>query len=277
MYGDDELVDETEDIVLKRTRRSYASRQASLDLSERQRKYNKEWYEADGEEDRVLRTEATLASLERAKRRAAMAAEKAKLDLASKIRAVEKARTEFAEFKADGEMLIVRAPIGGLLVHKGGSFKVGSKIRNRQVFLQVVKPGALMLKGSVGEGDILQVRTGSTCTVKPTAMKDREIAGQLEVDYLPSAKGAFAASIRLKAVPKALRPGMSGSASIVVAEVKDALLVPKSAVVAGKVKVVVEGGESAWKEVTTGITDGKNIEIKSGIVEGDVVDPKPAD
>jgi HlyD family secretion protein len=277
MYGDDELVDETEDIVLKRTRRSYASRQASLDLSERQRKYNKEWYEAEGEEDRVLRTASTLAALERTKRQAAMAAEKAALDLASKNRAIEKARTEFAEFKADGEMMVVRAPIGGLLVHNGGTFKMGSKIRNRQVFAQVVKPGALLLKGSIGEGDILLVRTGSTCTVKPKAMKEREIAGELDVDYLPTAKGAFPATIRLKDVPKALRPGMSGSASIVIAEVKDALMVPGSAVRNGKVKLVIEGGESAWREVTTGITDGKNIEIKSGIVEGDVVDPKPAD
>ena len=70
---------------------------------------------------------------------------------------------------------------------------------------------------------------------------------------------------------------MSGSATIVVSEVKDALLVPKSAVFAGKVKLVVEGAEPAWRDVTTGITDGKNIEIKSGLVEGDVVDPKPTD
>ena len=271
MYRDDELVDETEDIVLKRSRRGYASRKANQELAERQRKYNKEWYEPEREEDRVLRAEAAVAAYERTKRRAEMEAEKEKLDLAAKTRAIEKKREEFKKLEEDGERLVLQAPHAGLVVLASASLKKGARVQNRQEIAQIVKESKLALEVEIAETEILSVSNDLVCEVEPTAMPGKLLAGRLEVATLPTAKAKFPATIRLSDAPKALRPGMTGKATIIVRTASNALMVPTSAVRDGKVQL--EGGE--WVEVETGIRDGTHVEIKSGLSEGDRIVPAP--
>ena len=63
---------------------------------------------------------------------------------------------------------------------------------------------------------------------------------------------------------------MSVEANIVVQEVKNALLVPAEAVKDGKVIRVVDG-RAALTPVEVGIRGSGQVEIKSGLAEGDVL------
>jgi multidrug efflux pump subunit AcrA (membrane-fusion protein) len=274
MYAEDELVDATEEIVLKRARRRFAQSLAREDLSNQQRKYNKEWYEHWSEENYVTDAESKAAALEVARASAAMAEEKAKLDLAKRVHDLEKARESFADFKADAQKLSLRASFRGLLMHSGGKWEKGSQLRQNQTVATLMKPGAMSLNGSVKEADILRVQPGLAVSVAPAAMKDKTVLGRLKLDYLPSAKGAFKATVEFDALPTGLRPGMSGKAEIVIEEVRDAVLIPKSAVKDGKVKVF-NGEASEWRDVVTGPTDGKQIVIRDGVSAGEKVDPAP--
>ncbi|MHC4938106.1 MAG: efflux RND transporter periplasmic adaptor subunit [Planctomycetota bacterium] len=274
MYAEDELVDATEEIVLKRARRRYAQALARNELGEQQRKYNKEWYEHWTEENYVSDVESKQAALEAARASAAMAEEKAKMDLAKRVYDLERARESFEKFKADAEKLVLRAPYGGLVLHSGGEHEKGSQLRQNQTVATVMKQGALNLVGSVKESDIMRVRSGLAASVKPTAMKDKELVGRLKVEYLPSAKGSFKATIEFEALPTGLRPGMSGKCEIIIEEVREAVLVPRSAVKDGKVKVF-NGEASEWREVVTGPDDGKMIVIRDGVQAGEKVDPAP--
>ena len=134
--------------------------------------------------------------------------------------------------------------------------------------------GAMSLGGSVKEADILRVQPGLAVSVAPAAMKDKTVLGRLKLDYLPSGKGAFKATVEFDALPTGLRPGMSGKAEIVIEEVRDAVLVPASAVKDSKVKVF-NGEASEWRDVVTGPTDGKQIVIRDGVSAGEKVDPAP--
>ncbi|MHC4449710.1 MAG: efflux RND transporter periplasmic adaptor subunit [Planctomycetota bacterium] len=274
MYAEDELVDATEEIVLKRARRRYAQSLARTELSEQQRKYNKEWYEHWTEENFVYDAESKAASLASARASAEMAEEKAKLDLAKRAYDLERARESFEKFKADGEKLTLRAPYAGLLLHSGGKWEKGAQFRQNQTVATVMKANAMSLGGSIKEADIMRVQSGLAVSVAPAAMKDKALLGRLKVDYLPSGKGAFKATVEFDTLPTGLRPGMSGKAEIVIEEVRDAVLIPKSAVKDGKVKVF-NGEASEWRDVVTGPTDGKQIVIRDGVSAGEKVDPAP--
>ena len=70
-------------------------------------------------------------------------------------------------------------------------------------------------------------------------------------------------------------PGISANATIYISKIENVILVPSLAVFEenGKsyVWILNEKNESLQKEVKTGASDFENIEIKSGINEGDKV------
>ncbi|MHC4953674.1 MAG: efflux RND transporter periplasmic adaptor subunit [Planctomycetota bacterium] len=283
MYSEDELVDATEEIVLKRQRRSYARALANYDLWQRRRKYNKEWYEVWREEDYVTAAESKEAALRRAVRDAELSKERVAADLKKRKHSLTKKREAFAKLKADGEKLVFRAPYRGLFLHgterRYAELKKDGQLRNKSVFGEVMKPGALAVVGAVKETDILRVKPGLACEVKPAAAEDQTLVGSLRVDYLPGKMKSFEATIAMAEVPPGVRPGMSGKVEIIIKEVRDAVLVPKSAVTgaAGAKKVrVVANGDPVARPVVTGETDGKKIVIREGLQPGEkVVIPTP--
>jgi len=274
MYAEDELVDATEEIVLKRARRRYAQAVAREELNERNRKYNKEWYEHWTEENYVADAEEKQAKLEAARAKAAMAEESARHDLAKRERDLAEARRRFEEFRKDGEKLVMRAPHRGLFMHEGGRWEKGAEFRKGARVATVMAPGDLVLEGWVPEKEILRIEPGLAVAVEPAAMEETELDGRLKLDYLPSPKGQFKAKVEFEKLPTGLRPGMSAKARIILQEVRDAVLVPKGAVKEGKVWVL-EGEEGEWREVVTGPDDGEKIVIRDGLSAGEKVEPAP--
>ena len=96
--------------------------------------------------------------------------------------------------------------------------------------------------------------------------------GRLRVAYLPG-KGMFKAHVEFEGVNRALRPGMTCKLEAIVAEARDVVLVPKSVVKDedGRSYVTMKGGEKRF--VTTGLDDGKNVEVKEGLKVGEYVLP----
>lgn len=68
-----------------------------------------------------------------------------------------------------------------------------------------------------------------------------------------------------------LKDGMNVDVSILTAEKKGCLLVPKSCILNGNQVEVLENGKTVTKDVVVGITDGTNAEIVSGLSETDNV------
>ena len=148
------------------------------------------------------------------------------------------------------------------------------------VVAQIVDPAAMQLDVQVDEIDVVDVYLGQKAVVSVDALPDLTIDGTVSsISVLPAPQSGvvvYDTRISFKAPDiKALKPGMSASADVIVSERKNVLLVPDRAV--GKndkgdaTVVVMVDGKTEQKIVTIGISDGIQTEIVAGLSEGDTV------
>ena len=72
-----------------------------------------------------------------------------------------------------------------------------------------------------------------------------------------------------------VKSGQSATVVITATTRNDVLILPLSVIATGLVTVITPNGERVETKVTLGVTDGANIEILSGLEEGDVVSATP--
>lgn len=147
---------------------------------------------------------------------------------------------------------------------------------------------SLRFKGTVDEIDVGKIATGMDAEITIGALPDARIEGSVTRIY-PKAKKEgnatlFDIEIALdKSQGLTLRAGFSATASIRIRDRKQVLMLPERLVVFENGKRIVEVPESQDKneqktrkvEIQTGLSDGLNIEILSGLKEGDLVVEKP--
>jgi multidrug efflux pump subunit AcrA (membrane-fusion protein) len=237
MYREDELVDATEEIVLKRSRRSLASTIARASLREQQNHYTLEAPEAIKLEGLQLEAEQRGANLdrrhrsvdiERASREAGL--QKARFDLQKQLDRLE-------QLKSDRELLTVRAPRGGLVMHGDAEAAPGTAILKRgnraglfKTIMTVADPDRLKIVTSVPESSLPIAGKGQAVTVTVAAVADLELVGRLKVSYLPTARSGsgenlYRAEVELDRSDPRLRPGMQCTVSIAAPESSGAVQV----------------------------------------------------
>jgi multidrug efflux pump subunit AcrA (membrane-fusion protein) len=289
MYDEDELVDATEEIIIKRSERNFTRFKSDVDLSNRIREFNKLVTITWRHEDLKRAVELSDASLERL--RAKLAREKESRDSGMERARwdLEQQREAFGRLKDDRDRFVVRAPRGGLLIHGaadaapwGTRLEKGSRIQSRQVFMTVADEKVLELKATISEGDILSVRNGLAVKFIPDADKKLKLLGRLSVAYLPSSRGkdggnVYKARVSFDKGNQKLRPGFRGKINVVLEEARDAVVIPTAAVVGKENPVVMlrqADGTAKKCPVVLGVSDGENVAIKEGLAEGDVVELK---
>lgn len=133
---------------------------------------------------------------------------------------------------------------------------------------------------SVDELDILSVKQGQTADITLDALDGESFEGTVtKVGTVGSTSGSSAKYTVEITVPKAenMLIGMSASATIQIDESDDAVLIPLSALQesGGKSFVYTEKNEdgtlSGKVEVETGLSNDSQVEITSGLSEGDTV------
>ena len=139
----------------------------------------------------------------------------------------------------------------------------------------------MSLAVSVDELDINSVETGQIAEVTLDAIEGETYEGTVtKVSSESSSSGSGTAKYEvILSVPKddQMKSGMNASATIEVESKDDVITIPVSALQEKGNKVFVytensgDGTLSGEQEVTTGISDGTNVEITEGLSEGDVV------
>ncbi|HEX5138777.1 MAG TPA: hypothetical protein VFY93_17525 [Planctomycetota bacterium] len=282
MYSEDELVDATEEIVLKRSRRGYAQAQAWRNLNEQRRAYDKEWYYPWREEDLVVDAENKARELERLKKGQAMAKEKSDADLEKTRYDVAQQKKKLEELKRDRERFAVRAPKRGILIHGApedapwGRIEKGSTLKPKVVFACVADPKKMEVLTTIAEADVLKIKTGTAAEVRPVAAEDAKMIGRIDVEYLPGKGNVYKATVQLDQADMRVRPGFACKAVVILEEERDVVLVPAGAVRDRDGKKVVrcakaQAGPFEEREVVVGISDGKNVAIREGVAEGEFV------
>ena len=169
----------------------------------------------------------------------------------------------------------------------GGGSGTGSSTSSQlysldgDVILTVTPLDTLTVTIAVDEKDIASVKTGMTAQLTMNALADETFEGQVtRVGQTGSGSGGsskFDVEITLSRESDML-PGMSVAAQLTLYEKMDVLTLPVAALQDEGGKTLVYTGKDKKTgeltnpvEVTTGLSDGENVEILSGIDSGTTV------
>ena len=176
--------------------------------------------------------------------------------------------------------------ISGMMGGYGGS-GTGSSSQTQlysldgDVILTVTPLDTLTVTIAVDEKDIASVKTGMTAQLTMNALADETFEGQVtQVSQTGSGSGGsskFDVEITLSRESDMI-PGMSTTAELTLSEKKDVLTLPVAALQDEGGKTLVYTGKDKKTgeltnpvEITTGLSDGENVEILSGIDSGTIV------
>lgn len=144
----------------------------------------------------------------------------------------------------------------------------------------VVLSDRLIINAQLDETDIAEVKVGQIALITLDAYPDVNIEGVVDhIAYeskLVNNVTIYDVDIVAREVPDFFRSGMSTNVEIIEDQRKNVLLIPVGAVISDKggVFVMVKNRRSKTfekKEIKTGLSDEKNIEIVSGLSAGDLV------
>jgi membrane fusion protein (multidrug efflux system) len=180
-----------------------------------------------------------------------------------------KARVASAELRV--ERSIIKAPISGVaidrLVEAG---EVVSPLSRITTLHQVSR-----LKANVGipETDISYFQVGGEASVEADAYPGKEFEGRIHF-IGPAATGknrTFPAEVALDNRSGELRPGMIAPVSLVKRRYKDAVVIPRDAIldrVDGSVAFVANGEHAKERPVVLGPSEGNRIVVLEGLAVG---------
>ena len=185
----------------------------------------------------------------------------------------------------------ITAPISGTIIEKDA--KVGDAVKTGDTLCIVYDLSYLEMNINVDELQISSISVGQQVQITADAVPDKTYVGTVtRVSMKGTSNGGtttYPVSIRIDDTD-GLRPGMNANAEIVVAEAKNALVVPNAAVVRGSYVLVTKDSPSAasadtameapegfvYVPVKTGVSDDDYTQIVSGIQEGDTIGYNPS-
>lgn len=203
-----------------------------------------------------------------------VAAAKAGLDRANARLTQAQAQAKMAGVKLDDATLT--APFAGVVADV--NTKVGELVTTAPV-VNLIDITKFAVEITVDEVDVAHVAVGQKVDVLVDALGAPALQGAV-VRVAPQAtinNGVVSYKVTVEATPdqRVVKSGMTASAQIITAQAKNAIGLPRAAVhlVDGVQKVtVVKNGVREVRTVETGVRGDDLVEIKSGVVAGDVIE-----
>ena len=177
---------------------------------------------------------------------------------------------------ADGLVMAVNGSVGELIT----STVSGSDSSSGTGFIVLADNQTIKVIANVIEDDIGKITLGQEVEVSFNAQQDTTFTGKVtSISPNPvidqSGIVTYEVSASLANPENTIRSGMTGSVSFISLQVKGVLTIPVEAVVrvngSPSVEVQHPDGTSGYVTVKTGLTDGKIVEVKSGLNGGDKV------
>ena len=157
--------------------------------------------------------------------------------------------------------------------------EAGDKISTGTSLVTLYDMDEVTMTVTVDEDDMTDISLGSAANVALTAYPDDIFTAKVTAigDATSDSSGniTYDVTVTLEGDVSGLFQGMTGDVTFVTEETADVLYVSRRAVITEDdktyVKVKTADGSVEKKEVTTGLSDGSNIEISGDIAEGDTV------
>ena len=146
-------------------------------------------------------------------------------------------------------------------------------------FIVIVDMSRLDLVVPFSESDIHKLKLHQPATVTVNALPGTQLAAHVtSIDTLPTTNNSvvsYNVTFRLDQTAKGLKPGMTGSAAVVVKRVDDAVNVSSAAITgSGQAAsaTVVQNGKAVRRQVSTGIVGDSTTQVITGLQPGDEVE-----
>ena len=204
-------------------------------------------------------------------------------ELASAKEALEIIRDGVSSSNASGSSTLVRSTISGLIldvpVKVGTSVTLSNTFNDGTTIATVANMDDLIFDGNIDETEVGRISLGLPVTISVGALQDVTLDATLEYIAPKATESNGTNLFEIKAtvkVPKGItvRSGYSANAEIVLDKAEDVVTIQESAIQwDGDDTYVYVSGPAGYerKDVVTGLSDGVNIEIKSGLSAGDKV------
>ena len=201
--------------------------------------------------------------------------------------ALEVVRDGVSHSNANASSTLIRSTISGVIldvpVKVGNSVIQSNTFNDGTTIASVADMNDLIFRGNIDETEVGQLSLGMNMKIVIGALQDLKFDASLEYISPKAVENNGANQFEIKAavmVPRGnnIRSGYSANAEIVLQSARKVLTVPESAIeFSGSdtyVYVVKGSGDSKSyerRQVTTGLSDGVNIEIKKGITLNDII------
>ena len=183
---------------------------------------------------------------------------------------------EYAGFCENaGDDGVIYAPIDGIV--SSVSVSEGDSIMQNATIVTLMDTSSVYLSTSVSEEDITALTVGQECTISLTAYDNKNFSGEIDTISAEPARSSgsvsYTVTVKLDTQNSLnVLEGMSGDVTFLQHQVTDVLTVNVNAITFrdghSYVKVYDDSGNIAEKEVQTGFTDGRSVEI-TGVSAGD--------
>ncbi|HYG68770.1 MAG TPA: efflux RND transporter periplasmic adaptor subunit, partial [Anaeromyxobacteraceae bacterium] len=164
-------------------------------------------------------------------------------------------------------------PIGGTVTRR--PVDVGARVDSGKVAFTVHDLSALKLVTGVEAADWARLAPGGAATVTSDALPGETFPARVTLLAPALDPATRRAEVELEVDGRGrLIPGLFARAELAAGGVKDALVVPREAVVdapGGAVVWRVQGGKAEALRPRLGASDGKHVVVLDGLAEGDVV------
>ena len=211
----------------------------------------------------------------------------AREEMAAAQDALEVVRDGVSKSNANASSTLIRSTISGLIldvpVKVGNTVVLSNTFNDGTTIATVANMNDLIFRGNIDETEVGRLVEGMPMKITVGALQDLRFDAVLEYVSPKAVENNGANQFEVKAAVTAvrdgkIRSGYSANAEIVLAKAEGVLSVPESAIEfsGDSTFVYVVGGTGEQKtyrrtHVVTGLSDGVNIERKSGITTKDKV------
>ena len=195
---------------------------------------------------------------------------------------LEVVRDGVSKSNASASSTLIRSTITGLIldipVKVGNSVILANTFNDGTTIATVANMNDLIFRGNIDETEVGRLSTGMTMKITIGALQDLKFDARLEyiapkaTDQNGANQFEIKAAVNLPSNATNIRSGYSANAEIVLAEAKNVLAVQESAIEFDGDDTYLyvikgEGDKQTYerRKVQTGISDGINIEIRSGV------------
>ncbi len=191
--------------------------------------------------------------------------------------ALQSAELALKQAQANLAGVSLLAPFSGRVLSV--SAQNGDTVSANAAIMTIADLTQVEIQTTVGQADVIQVQSGQSAAITLDARPGETFTGKVSrvVPIKASTSGAvnYTVFVSLDKAPPGLLPGMTADADIVVLERKDVLTLPRRSIRAranSSIPLpVLQGGQTITRTVRIGLVGDLNVEILSGLQEGDQV------